>query len=57
MFCTLCEYRWKAIKVSAAANKIAAKTSKKNLNKSSTPSGDRTPKNKMKLTTASVAVI
>jgi hypothetical protein len=57
MLCILCEYRWKAIKVSAAANQIAAKTSKKNLNKSSTPSGDRAPKNKMKLMTASMAVI
>jgi hypothetical protein len=41
MFCILCEYRWKAIKVSAAAKiaatAAAAKTSKKNLKKSSTP--------------------
>ena len=48
MFCILCEYRRKAIKVSAAA-KIAAKTSKKNQ--------DSAPKKKTKLTTASVAVI
>ena len=37
--------------------KIAAKTSKKNPNKSSTTSGDHAPKKKTKLTTASVAVI
>jgi hypothetical protein len=50
IFCTLCEYWWKAIKVSAAA-KIAAKTSsKKN-------QGVCAPKKRMKLTTASVAVV
>ena len=48
MFCTLCQYWWKAIKVSAVA-KIAAKTSKKNQ--------DCTPKKRMKLTTAFVAVV
>ena len=65
MFCILCEYRWKAIKISAAAKiaatvaaKMGAKTSKKkNLNKSSTTSGDHAPKKKTKLRTASVAVI
>jgi len=64
MFCILCKYRWKAIKVSAAAKiavtataKIAAKTSEKNMNKSSTHSGDRARKKKTKLTTASVTVI
>jgi hypothetical protein len=61
MFCILCEYRWKAIKVSAAAKiaatAAAAKTLKKNLKKSSTPGGERTPKKKKELTTASVAVI
>ncbi len=61
MFCILCEYRWKAIKASAAAKiaatAAAAKTSKKNLKKSSTPGGERAPKKKKELTTASLAVI
>jgi hypothetical protein len=59
MFCALCESRWKAIKVSAAA-KIAAKKSKRQLDKSSsTPSGQRAPtkKKKASTTTAPVAVI
>jgi hypothetical protein len=59
MFCALCESRWKAIKVSAAA-KIAAKKSKRPLDKSSsTPSGQRAPTKKKKAltTTAPVAVI
>ena len=64
MFCILCKYWWKAIKLSAAAKisvtataKIAAKTSEKNMNKSSTHSGDRAPKKKTRLTTASITVI
>jgi hypothetical protein len=59
MFCALCESRWKAIKVSAAA-KIAAKKSKRPLDKSSsTPSGQRAPTKKKKASTmtAPVAVI
>jgi hypothetical protein len=59
MFCALCESQWKAIKVSAAA-KIAAKKSKRPLDKSSsTPSGQRAPTKKKKAltTTAPVAVI
>jgi hypothetical protein len=58
MFCALCESQWKAIKVSAAA-KIAAKKSKRPLDKSSsTPSGQRAPKKKKASTTTTpVAVI
>ncbi len=54
MFCILCEARWKALKVSAAANLA----SKRKLDKSSSkPSGIRAPKKKKALTTASAAVI
>jgi len=58
MFCTLCESRWKAIKVSAVA-KIAEKKSKRPPDKSSsTPSGQRAPKKKnASRTTMPVAVI
>ncbi len=58
MFCILCESRWKAIKVSAAA-KIAAKKSKRPIEQSSTPSEQRasTKKKKASATTASFAVI
>ena len=57
MFCALYESQWKALKVSAAA-KIAAKTSKRKLDKSSpTPSGIRAPKKKKASATASIAVI
>jgi hypothetical protein len=57
MFCILCESRWKAMKVSAAA-KIAAKKSKRPQS-SSTPSDQRAPtkKKKASATTAPVAVI
>jgi hypothetical protein len=54
MYCILCEARWKALKVSAAANLA----SKRKLDKSSLkPSGIRTPKKKKASTTASAAVI
>ena len=59
MFCSLCESRWKAIKVSAMA-KIVAKKSKRPLDKSSsTPSsGQHAPKKKKaSRTTMPVAVI
>jgi hypothetical protein len=58
MFCILCESRWKAIKVSAAA-KIAAKKSKRPIEQSSTPSEQHTPtkKKRASTTTAPVAVI
>jgi uncharacterized Zn finger protein (UPF0148 family) len=59
MFCILCESRWKAIKVSAAA-KTAAKKSKRQIEQSSsTPSEQRAPtkKKKASATTAPVAVI
>ena len=59
MFCILCESRWKAIKVSAAA-KIAAKKSKRRpIEQSSTPSEQRAPtkKKRASATTAPVAVI
>ena len=57
MFCALCESRWKAIKVSAAA-KIAAKNkSKRPLDKSSsTPSGQRAPIKKKKASTMTAPV-
>ena len=45
MFCILCESRWKAIKVSAAA-KIVAKKSKRPIEQSSTPSEQRAPTKK-----------
>jgi hypothetical protein len=59
MFCILCESRWKAMKVSAAA-KIAAKKSSKRPQSSSTPPSEQrapTKKKKASATTAPVAVI
>jgi len=59
MFCILCESRWKAIKVSAAAKIAANKSKRRPIEQSSTPSEQRAPtkKKRASATTAPVAVI